>query len=52
MRDILQQRADAHFVVGIGALERGDFVGDQRFQFAGARDRPLDPVAHDFPRGF
>ena len=46
MGDVLQQRADAHFVVGIGALERGDFVGDQRFQFAGARDRALDAVAH------
>ena len=44
--DILQQRADAHFVVGIGAFERRDFVGDQRFQFAGARDRALDAVAH------
>ena len=46
MGDVLQQRADAHFVVGIGALERGDFVGDQRFEFAGARDRAFDAVAH------
>ena len=46
MGDVLQQRADAHFVVGIGALERRDFVGDQRFEFAGARDRALDAVAH------
>ena len=44
--DVLQQRADAHFVVGIGAFQRGHFVGDQRFQFAGARDRALDAVAH------
>ncbi len=46
MGDVLQQRADAHFVVGIGALERCDFVGNQRFEFAGARDRALDAVAH------
>ena len=46
MRDVLQQRADAHFVVGIGAFQRRDFVGDQRFQFARARDRALDAVAH------
>ena len=46
MGDVLQQRADAHFVVGIGALERGDFIGHQRFEFAGARDRAFDAVAH------
>ena len=46
MGDVLQQRADAHFVVGIGALERCDFVGHQRFKFAGARDRAFDAVAH------
>ena len=46
MGDVLQQRADAYFVVGIGALQRGHFVGDQGFQFAGARDRALDAVAH------
>ena len=46
MGDVLQQRADAHFVVGIGALERRDFIGHQRFQFAGARDRAFDAVAH------
>ena len=44
--DVLQQRADAHFVVGIGALECGDLVGDQRLEFAGARDRAFDAVAH------
>src|SRR5580704_7744486 len=46
MGDVLQQRADAHLVVAIGALQRRDFVGNQRFQFAGARDRALDAVAH------
>ncbi len=46
MGDVLQQRADAHFVVGIGALERCDFVGNQGFQLAGTRDRALDAVAH------
>jgi hypothetical protein len=35
-----------HFVVGIGALERRDFVGDEGFEFAGARDRAFDAVAH------
>ncbi len=46
MGDILQQRADAHFVVAVGALQRGDFVGDQGFKFAGARNRAFDAVAH------
>ena len=44
--DILQQRADPHFVVGVGAFQRRDFVGDQGFEFAGARDGALDAVAH------
>ena len=46
MGDILQQRADPHLVVGVGALERRDFVGDQGFKFARARNRALDAVAH------
>ena len=46
MGDVLQQRADAHFVIGIGAFQRRHFVGDQRFQFAGARDRAFDAIAH------
>ena len=41
-----EQVADAHFVVVIGALERGDFVVHQRFQLGGARQRALDAVAH------
>ncbi len=44
--EILQQPANAHFVVAIGALERRDLVLHQRFELAGARQRPLDAVAH------
>ena len=43
---ILEQAADAHFVVVVGALERGDLVGDQRLELGGARQRALDAVAH------
>ena len=46
MGDVLKQCANAHFVVAIGALERGNLVGDERFKFAGARDRAFDAVAH------
>ena len=46
MRERLEQAADADFVVVVGALERGDFVGDQRFELGGARQRALDAVAH------
>ena len=46
MGDVLQQCANAHFVVAIGALERRDLVGDESFKFAGARDRAFDAVAH------
>ena len=46
VREVLEQAADAHFVVVIGALERGHFVGDQRFELGGARQRALDAVAH------
>ncbi len=42
----LQQAADAHFVVVIGALQRGHFVGDERFKLSGTRKRALDAVAH------
>ena len=42
----LEQIADADFVVVIGALERGDFVVDEGFEFGGARQRALDAVAH------
>src|SRR5216683_200627 len=46
MCDVLQQCPDPHLVVGIGALKRRHFVGDQGLQFARARDRALDAVAH------
>ena len=41
-----EQIANAHFVVVIGALERGDFVVHQRFQLGRARERAFDAVAH------
>ena len=44
--EILQQGADAHLVVVVGVLERGDLVGDQRLELGGARERALDAVAH------
>ena len=43
---ILQQRADAHLVVVVGVLERGNLVCHQRLELGGARERPLDAVAH------
>ena len=44
--EILDQAADAQFVVVVGALQRRDFVVHQRFQFGGARKRAFDAVAH------
>ena len=44
--ELLQQAADAHFIVAVGALERGDLVLHQRLELAGARERALDAVAH------
>ena len=44
--ELAEQVADAHFVVVVGALERGDFVVHQRFQLGGAGKRALDAVAH------
>ena len=44
--EILQQAADAHLVVVVGVLERGDLVCDQRLELGGARQRALDAVAH------
>ncbi len=46
LAEVLQQPADAHFVVVIGMLERGDFVCDQGFELGGARERAFDAVAH------
>ena len=42
----VEKIADAHFVVVVGALDRGDFVVHQRFQLGRARQRALDSVAH------
>ncbi len=44
--EVLEQAADANLVVAVGALERRDFILHQRFELAGARQRPLDAVAH------
>ena len=46
MRDILQQSADSHLVVAVSALKRGDFIGNQSFEFAGACNSAFDAVAH------
>ena len=46
VRDVLEQGADPHLVVAVGALQGRDFVGNEGFEFAGARDRALDAVAH------
>ena len=40
------ERANPAFVVGVGALERRDFGLHPGFEFSGARQRPLDAVAH------
>ena len=42
----LEQAADAHFVVVIGALQRGHLICDQRFKLGGAGKRALDAIAH------
>ncbi len=42
----VDQRADAGFVFGIGALDLVDFAVHQRFQFDGARERAFDSFAH------
>ena len=44
--ELAEQVANAHLVVVIGALKRGDFVVHQRFQLGGAGERALDAVAH------
>src|SRR6185312_954979 len=42
--EFVDQRADADFVVAVGALKRRDFAADQGFEFAGAGERALDAV--------
>ncbi len=44
--EILQQAADADFVVVIGVLERGHLVGHQRLELGGARQCAFHAVAH------
>ena len=46
VREIVDQSADATLVIGVGAFERRDFGAYERFEFAGARERALDAVAH------
>ena len=43
---LVDQRAQADFVVGIGALERRDLAAHDGLQFAGTRHGALDAVAH------
>ena len=42
----IDQRADARLVFRIGSLDLADFAVDQRFQFHGPRQSPLDAFAH------
>ena len=44
--ELIDQRAHAPFVVGIGSLEVRDLVVDEHFELAGARQRTLDAIAH------
>ena len=44
--ELVDQRSQADFVVGIGALQRRDLAADDGFQLAGARHGALDAVAH------
>ena len=44
--EFLQQRADPHFIVAIGAFKCRHFALHQRFELAGARECPFDAVAH------
>ena len=46
LRERVQQAADAQLVVVVGAFQRGNLVGDERFELGGARQRALDAVAH------
>ncbi|MBV6489012.1 MAG: hypothetical protein GHHEDOFH_02989 [Pseudorhodoplanes sp.] len=44
--ELVEQGADAHFVVVIGAFERGNLVVDERLKLGGARERAFHAVAH------
>ncbi len=43
---LVDQRAQADFIVGIGALERRDLAAHDGLKLTGARNRALDAVAH------
>ena len=45
-RQAVDERADAPLILGIGALQSGHFGAHDRLEFAGARQRPFDAVAH------
>jgi len=45
-RKLIDERAHAAFVVGIGIFQIADFVAHDRVELGGARYRALDPVAH------
>ena len=44
--ELVDKRADADLVIGIGALERRDLAAHQRLELARPRERPFDAVAH------
>ncbi len=44
--EAVEQVADAQLVVVVGALQRRYLVVDERLELGGARQRPLDAVAH------
>ena len=44
--EAVEQIADAHLVVVVGALERRHLAVDQRLELGRAGERPLDAVAH------
>ena len=43
---LLQQRADANFVLAVRALEIGNLALHHRFEFSGAAQRPADGLVH------
>ena len=43
--ELVDKRADADLVIGIGALERRDLAAHERLELARPRERPLDAVA-------
>jgi hypothetical protein len=43
---LVEKRADADLVVGIGPLQGGDFAAHEGLELAGAGERTLDAIAH------